>query len=144
MMREFPLVNDWRRGCWVARPTGEPDSTYVYAREFCTGTPHKASGMVRYSLEDLGGPGWVVVKDAYRVRQLVRVTELGWELMGDLPAWDILAVVQAGEWDGRRCSSCGVSAVVDGGSDPCSRCQREAADSERAAAGLSADGGEVF
>lgn len=126
-LRPFPFVNDWRRGCWVARPTGKGDAAFVFGREFCTGTPHKASGMVRYTLADLGGPGWIVAKDAYRVRHLVRVTEIGWELMGELPARDILAVVQAGEWDGTRCTDCGVSAIVDPDAGPvCAPCQIDA------------------
>lgn len=132
--RPFPFVNDWRRGCWVARPTGKPDQAFVYDREFVTGTPHKASGMVRYTLDDLGGPGWIVAKDAYRVRHLVRVTEVGWELMGELPARHILAVVQNGEWDGTRCAECHQAPVF--AAEPCPECQRDRTRADKAAAHL--------
>lgn len=134
-LRPFPLVNDWRRGCWVARPTGKPDTAYVYAREFVTGAPHKATGMVRYSLEDLGGPGWVVACDAYRVRSLIRVTEIGWEVIGELAARHILDVVQAGEWNGDRCLACGIAPIWDDHAT-CAECEREQERTTKAAAHL--------
>lgn len=125
-LRPFPFVNPWRRGCWVARPTGDEHPRYGYAREFCTGVTHKASGMVRYSLEDLGGPGWVVACDGH-TRELVRVTAVGWEVVArDLRAADILAVVRNG-WDGATwCGDCGAVPITtaDVGST-CWECSRE-------------------
>ena len=144
--QSFPLVNDWRRGCWVARPTGKADRAYVYDREFCRGTPHKASGMVRYTLADLGGPGWVVAKTAYGVRRVVEVTDLGWVDHGELPAFSILEVVQAGDWDGARCDGgspdCRQPAVFEP-EGVCDTCERESGDRVRVAAERAGKAAEV-
>lgn len=125
-LRPYPFVNPWRRGCWVARPTGDDHPKFVYEREFVTGTPHRSSGMVRYSLEDLGGPGWVVACDGH-ARELVRVSEIGWEVVArDLRAADILAVVRAGEWDGTLCGDCGAVPITDADVGPtCWECSQE-------------------
>lgn len=134
--RSYPFSNDWRRGCWVSRPTGKPDRDYVYAAEFLRGRPDKASGMLRYSLQDLGGPGWIVYKDSRRVRGLVYCDELEYADYGEVvDARDILRVVTADElWQGRRCGGCGLGVVL-GDEVRCVKCGHEVDERERIAAG---------
>ena len=120
----YPFVNDWARGCWVGRPNGKADRAYVYQRDFMRGTPHKATGMVRYTLEDLGGEGWVVAKDRRGIRSLVRLEVLTWTDEGETTPADVLRVVRADSWDGGRCERCQIGVIV-AGEVQCAACSRD-------------------
>lgn len=135
--RAYPFVNDWRKRCWVARPTGKADRDYVYAREFLRGRPNKSEGTLSYTLDDLGGPGWIVAKDARGRRALVELGELEWVDHGDVAPADVLRVVRAGSWDGARCPECEYGAVIDG-ETICPACETDQAESDRARAELDA------
>jgi len=126
----YPFVNDWARGCWVGRPNGKADRDYTYQREFMRGTPHKATGMVRYTLEDLGGEGWIVAKDRRRIRSLVRLEALTWTDHGETSPADVLRVVKAGSWDGSRCSRCELGVVIEGEAQ-CAMCSRDDEDRKK-------------
>lgn len=140
----YPYVNDWRRGCWVARPNGKADRDYVYDRVFLRGTPVKADGVVRYSLGALGGRGWVVAKGS-RGRELVFCDELEWFSFGEVRAADILEIVRgARSWDGSKCPTCGVGALFES-AGLCRPCLEDLEDLERSAATRAGQpGGEVF
>lgn len=126
----FPFANDWRKGCWVARPTGKADRDFAYGRDFLTGDPHRGSGMVRYTLGDLGGPGWIVACDKRGVRSLVLVRDLEYIDFGEVTPLDVLRVVRADSWEGRRCPACSVGVVLDG--DPDGFCANRRCESDRA------------
>ncbi len=117
----YPFVNDWRKGCGVFRPTGEEDRQWTYASEYVAGTPHRGTGMVRYSLEDLGGPGWVVVQ-GLAGRSLVELGQLEWVDHGEVSPVDVLKVVKAGKWNGQR-HECG-AVLLEG---ICGGCEADAA-----------------
>ncbi len=125
--KEYPFVNDWAKGCWVGRPNGKADRDYVYQREFVRGATHKATGMVRYTLEDLGGQGWVVACDRRRIRSLIRLDELQWEDTGETSPKDVLRVVQDVSWDGGRCDNCQIGVVLED-ETRCVACERETSD----------------
>ena len=130
----YPFVNAWRKGSWVARPTGKSDRDYVYGRDFCQGKPDKATGTLRYTLADLGGTGWVVARDPIRgTRNLIELRELEWVEHPEVPASDILEVVHAGQpvtpgaWTGEVCADHQRALI---GETPCPDCE---ADQEREA-----------
>jgi hypothetical protein len=129
----YPFANDWRKGCWVARPTGKADRDFAYAREFLTGSPHRGSGMVRYTLGDLGGPGWIVACDKRGVRSLILVRDVEYIDYGEVTPKDVLRVVRADSWEGRRCPACSVGVVLEGdegGLCVNRRCESDRAESE--------------
>ena len=111
---------------------GKADRDYVYQREFMKGTTHKATGMVRYTLEDLGGEGWIVAKDRRRIRSLVRLEVLTWTDEGETSPSDVLRVVKADSWDGGRCPRCELGVILEGESQ-CALCSRDDEDRERVA-----------
>jgi hypothetical protein len=117
----------------VARVTGKADRDYGFAREFVRGVADKANGLLRYSLEDLGGPGWAVARDRRRVTVLLELRELTYFEHGELATADVLRVVKAaGSWDGATCSDHGrPRAILEG---VCSVCEEDRADRERIAA----------
>jgi hypothetical protein len=116
-LKQFPLVNDWAKGCYVARVTGSHPK-YVYDREFYNGTPVKSRGTLEYLPgRDLPGPdelpAWFVVRDRYKTDELIEVTELGYRVVGTgLTSVEVLDVHTAGApgapgaWTGSRCDVC--------------------------------------
>ena len=126
--RNYPVVNDWRKGVWAARPTGKADRDYVYAREWLSGTPDKTTGTLRYTLADCGGPGWIVVRDGRGTRSLLELGELTYLDHGEVPPVDVLAIVRAGSWDGAKCADHD-RALVD--NRECPDCQTDQENDER-------------
>ena len=125
----YPFTNLWRKGSWVGRPNGKADRDYTYQRDFCNGTPDKASGTLRYTLADLGGPGWVVARDPIRgTRNLIELRELEWVEHPEVPPADVLAVVRAGSWDGTVCDTHGRAIIAD---RECADCDTDQETDER-------------
>lgn len=102
--REYPLVNTWGAGSYVARVPGKRDREWGFVREFVRGVPDKANGLLRYSLADLGGPGWAIARDRRRVTILLELGELSYRDHGEVDNGDVLRVIKArGSWDGAKC-----------------------------------------
>ena len=116
-LNQYPLVNDWAKGCFVARVTGSHPK-YVYDREFYNGTPVKSRGTLEYLPgRDLPGPdelpAWFVVRDRYKTDELLEVSELGYRVIASgLTSVEVLEVHtagapgQPGAWTGERCEDC--------------------------------------
>jgi len=118
-LKPFPIVNDWAKGCYVARVTGTHPK-YVFEREFVNGTPIKSRGTLEYlpgrDLPADSLPAWYVVRDRYQTDQLLDVGELGYRIVGEhLTAVEVREVFthglpgESGCWDGARCE-CGALA----------------------------------
>lgn len=114
-LNEYPIINDWRKGCYLARVTG-PHSKYVYDREFVSGTGIKSRGTLEYKLgRDLeaAAPAWYVMRDAAGTTDLLAVSDLGWRVVASavgaadvIDAFGMGAPGSEGAWDGARCKRC--------------------------------------
>lgn len=129
--REYPLVNTWGGGSYVARVTGKRDREYGFARDFVRGSPDKANGLLRYSLAELGGPGWAVARDRRRVTVLLELGELSYIDHGEVATGDVLEVVKAASWDGGKCADHPRRVLLEG--RPCGDCEREELEEEETA-----------
>jgi hypothetical protein len=119
-MTAYPIQNDWRRGCYLARLTG-PDPKYIIAREFITGTPVKSRGLLEYEPgRDLpeDPSGWYAMRGEAGTTVLVEAGPLEWHNHGPKDSREMLEIVGAGEWtcaddtcnnpaDGGLCDGCG-------------------------------------
>lgn len=114
--KAFPIVNDWARGCYLARVTG-PHPKYRFDREFENGKPIKSRRTVEYLPgRDLAAdnlPAWYVMRDRGGRDSLLAVTAVGWRVVASgLAASDVLDVFNMGApggpgaWSGDMCGRC--------------------------------------